>query len=96
MKPIVFAAAFLLALPAFASDRDHDAVLQAVRTGEIKPLAEIMEIVRPNLQGDIVKVEVEREKGSWVYEFRIIGPDGRRSDVYVDARTANILRTRQK
>lgn len=96
MKPIVFATAILLALPALASDRDHDAVLRAVRAGEIKPLTEIMEAVRPNLQGDIVKVEVDREKGTWVYEFRVIRPDGKRSDVYVDAKTAQILRTRQK
>ena len=60
------------------------------------PLAEIEDAVRGKLPGEVLKVEVEREDGAWIYEFKTIDPRGRRSDVYVDAKTGKILETKRK
>jgi uncharacterized membrane protein YkoI len=36
-------------------------------------------------------VELEREHGRWVYEFKIVDAGGRLLEVYVDARTGALL-----
>lgn len=85
------AAGALLALPVRA-DRDHDNARHAVEHGEALPLSEILARVRPQLGGEVIGVAFEREEGRWVYEFRIIGPGGRLTEVSVDAATARIVR----
>jgi uncharacterized membrane protein YkoI len=80
-----------VALPALADRRDHDLARDAVRSGQALPLSEILSQVRPQLDGEIVHVEFEREDGRFLYEFRVIGGDGRLRRVHVDAATARIL-----
>jgi uncharacterized membrane protein YkoI len=75
---------------------DHDAVRAAVERREIKPLAELLDQVKGKLPGDITGVEIERKHGVWVYEFRIIDKQGRLFDVYVDAQSGEIKRTKEK
>jgi uncharacterized membrane protein YkoI len=89
----------LAACPALAradDDRDHDVARRAVERGEIKPLAEILQGVRDKLPGEIASVKIERERGRLVYEFRIVGTQGRLLEVHVDAATGEIDRSREK
>ena len=92
----------LSALAVFAAearaddDRDHDVARQAVERGEIKPLAEILQVVRDKLPGEIAGVKIEREGGRLTYELRIVGARGRLLEVHVDAATGEIGRTREK
>jgi uncharacterized membrane protein YkoI len=76
--------------------RDHDMARLAVERGEIKPLAELLTIVRDKLPGEITGVEVEREREQWLYEFRVVDKAGRLFDVYVDAKSGEIKRTKEK
>ncbi|MGE3720197.1 MAG: PepSY domain-containing protein [Bauldia sp.] len=94
---IVLAAA-LLAVSAVvpAGARDHDEARRAVEAGEIRPLAEILNLVRGKLPGEIVRVKIERENGLWVYEFRVVDSKGRLFEVYVDGRTGEIKRIKEK
>lgn len=75
---------------------DHDAVRAAVERGEIKPLAQLLDQIKGKLPGDITGVEVERKHGLWLYEFRVIDKEGRLFDVYVDASSGEIKRTKEK
>jgi uncharacterized membrane protein YkoI len=77
-------------------DRDHDVARHAVERGEIRPLAEILRTVRDKLPGEIAGVKIERRGGRLVYEFRIVGAQGRLLEVHVDAATGEIDRTREK
>ena len=86
----------VLAMAARADDRDHDVARQAVERGEIKPLAEILQIVRDKLPGEIAGVKIERKGGRLVYELRVVGAQGRLLEVHVDAATGEIGRTREK
>jgi uncharacterized membrane protein YkoI len=74
---------------------DHEAARAAVERGEIKPLAELLGQVKDKLPGDITGVELERRHGTWLYEFRVIDEAGRLFDVYVDAKSGEIRRTRE-
>jgi uncharacterized membrane protein YkoI len=86
----------LFIVPAFAEPRDQDDVRQAVERREIRPLADILEVVRGRLPGDVVGVEIERKDGRWMYELRVLDARGRVFDVYVDARSGEIDRTEEK
>jgi uncharacterized membrane protein YkoI len=79
-----------------ADEHEQDEVHEAVERGDIRSLADILRAIRDKLPGEIVGVEVERKEGRWVYEFRVVDREGRLFEVYVDARTAAIERTREK
>jgi uncharacterized membrane protein YkoI len=91
--------AFAVAMvPAVAKSdpHDHDAVRLAVERGEIRPLVEILAIVRAGLPGQVAGVEIERKSGRWIYEFRVVNAKGGLFEVQVDARTGEIIRVKEK
>ncbi|KAA5609899.1 hypothetical protein F1189_21960 [Rhodovastum atsumiense] len=71
---------------------DHDRARQALARGEVVPLAVLLRRVQGALGGEVVEVEFERKHDRWIYEFRVIAPDGQVIDVDVDAATAEVLR----
>ncbi|MFA5952644.1 MAG: PepSY domain-containing protein [Hyphomicrobium sp.] len=92
-----------MATPAGADDEESDddrsereAVRGAVERGEIKPLVDVLNAVRPQLPGEIVGVEIEARNGTWIYEFRVAKSTGRLVEVYVDAATAEVLKIEEK
>lgn len=79
---------------AFSDERDgndHVEAHRALEGGHALPLATILEEIGQRFDGDVVGVEFEREDGRYVYELKIVSPDGRLQEVYVDARTAEII-----
>lgn len=80
-------------IPAAADDdhHDHDDARAAVESGAALPLETILSRVKGNLPGEIVKVKLEREHGNWIYEFRVVDPQGRRHEVNVNAATGDIM-----
>ncbi|HVX99318.1 MAG TPA: PepSY domain-containing protein [Pseudorhodoplanes sp.] len=96
LRAIALAAAVIVAPTAPAHARDHDDARRAVEAGEARPLTEILEMVKDKLPGEIVRVHLERQHDLWVYEFRVVGGQGRVFEVHVDARSGEIRRTREK
>jgi uncharacterized membrane protein YkoI len=72
---------------------DHDQARRALRDGRARPLAEILQRTVADLGGEVIGVEFERENGRYVYEFKVVTPTGRLREVYVDALTAEILKS---
>lgn len=78
-------------------DREHrEDVRGAVERGDIRSLEQVLDLVRPQIDGEIVGVELEQEDGLWVYELRVADRRGRLLEVYVDAATARIVKTEVK
>lgn len=80
-------------------ERDHgrqDQLREAVERGEIKPLSDVLRLVKPKLPGEIVGVEVERKSGGWIYELRVLDAKGRVFDAHVDAATAAVTDIEEK
>ncbi len=71
---------------------DLDDIHHAVKSGEIKPLGELLNQVREQFNGEVIEIEIEREFGVWVYEFELISSSGRLLEIYVNASTGEILR----
>ncbi|MDE2376743.1 PepSY domain-containing protein [Bradyrhizobium sp.] len=96
VRCLILAAALLAAGGAPSLARDQDDARRAVEAGEIRPLAEILTMVRQKLPGEIVGVKLEREAGAWTYELRVVDGKGRLFEIHVDARSGAVERTREK
>lgn len=72
--------------------RDHEAAAAARAAGEILPLTDIMTHVKSTHAGEIVGIELDRKRGRWIYEVKLITPSNRFVEIYVDARTRQILK----
>jgi len=51
-----------------------------------------MDSLRSGVRGKIVNVRFGRRRGAYMYEFKVLTPEGRLKRVYVDAKTIRILR----
>lgn len=80
-----------LASPLRADDVGPDVARRLLAEGRIKPLTEILSAVQPHVPGEVLEVELELEKGVYVYEIKLLGPNGRVQEVEADAATGNIL-----
>ncbi len=72
-------------------DRSHDRARRALQAGEILTMAEIYERARRELPGRILEAELERARGRWIYELKILDPRGRLFELKLDAATGRIL-----
>lgn len=72
-------------------DHDYDRARRALSRGEILPMAQLLERLHARIPGEVVEVELEREDGVWVYEFKVIDRQGRLLEVYVAAESGEIL-----
>ncbi|TPN83232.1 hypothetical protein FJ987_11810 [Mesorhizobium sp. CU2] len=96
MKPMLMRLAVLavvglmcavpFAVRAEDEDGDHDRARDLYERGEIEGLADILATVRDRVPGEIVAVNLVRLRGKWAYRLQVVGPDGRRRIVDVDAR----------
>ena len=73
------------------AEHDHDRAEQARARGEIRPLQDILALVRNRFSGDVAQIELERDHGVWMYEFKLIDGAGRLVGVKVDARTGAVI-----
>jgi len=88
------ALALLLAGLAVAGERpgaDQDRARAAVQAGEVMPLPALLERVQRSHPGQVLRVELERDDGRWIYELRLLQPDGRLLKLEVDARSGEVL-----
>ena len=76
---------------AFADGLSPDRVRALVEKGEILPLEEILRRNQPDTSGRIIEIELEHKRGVYVYEIKVLRPDGRYRELKIDARTGAIL-----
>ncbi|MEQ1647103.1 MAG: PepSY domain-containing protein [Hyphomicrobiaceae bacterium] len=80
--------------PNGAAQSQQDQIRDALKLGEIRPLAEIMVAAEAAVPGQVVGVEVERIQGKLVYELKIVSEKGRIREVYVDAANLDIIKVK--
>lgn len=76
--------------PALAGD-DHERARDALSAGEIQPLTAILGRAEQLLGGRMIEAELEREDGLWVYEVKLLRPNGRVVEALFDARSGELL-----
>ena len=70
---------------------ERDLILDEVRRGAILPLPKLKAVVLQRWPGELVALKVDREGGRIRYEFRVLRPDGRLTEVEIDAADGSIL-----
>lgn len=75
---------------------DHDRARRAVSEGKALPLTDILAMLRPSLDGEVIEVELEQKGGRLLYELKVLSPAGRVREIYVDAATAAIVSSKAK
>ena len=82
---------------AWASHRDdQDRARAAVLAGEVLPLQTLLERLQRTRPGQVLALELERSDGRWVYEIKLLQPDGQLVKLEVDAATAEVLNVKRK
>jgi len=53
-------------------DEDQDEVYDAVQDGLIRPFSELYEAIETQLNGRVIKVELEEDDDEWIYELKLV------------------------
>ncbi len=70
---------------------DQEDARDAVLSGEILPLVEVLQRLEKEQQGQVLEVELERKRDRIYYEVKLLHPDGRVVKHLVDARTGELI-----
>ncbi len=72
-------------------DHSYDKARRAVERGDALPIGEVLRRLRSEVPGDVVATEYEFEFHRWVYEFKVVDPQGRIRKVHLDAATGEMI-----
>jgi len=82
---------------AYADSRvRQNEVRQLRESGKILPMEDILTRVRTIQPGQIVEIELDREKGVYVYEVKVIDEKDTIHKLELDAGSGEVLRRREK
>jgi uncharacterized membrane protein YkoI len=81
------------AVAAAQDRRDHERARAALEAGQIRPLSELLSEVERRYRGRVIEADLDRDDGQWLYEFKILPPNGRVFRVELDAQTGQVIRT---
>lgn len=70
---------------------DHDVARQALEQGQVLPLRSVLDKIERDHQGQVLKIEFERDDGRFVYKIRLLQKDGRMVRLKVDAVDGQVL-----
>ena len=79
-----------------ADNADHERARQAVEAGDVLPLRTILDRVEGEYPGQVMEVELDREKGEWVYEIKLLRKGGALVKLKIQARDGTILGFKEK
>ena len=92
---VVIGSILMLPMAGHADNRDQERALKALRAGEVLPLRTMLDEVESRFSGDVLEVELDDDKENgrriWIYEIKLISPDGNVIKLKIDAKTKEIL-----
>ncbi|MCE8016189.1 peptidase [Halomonas sp. MCCC 1A17488] len=80
----------LAAAPAFADRHWHD-LHEAVRSGRLVALPQILDWLEARYEGQVLEVELERDDGRTIYEVEMLGPQGQVVEFEFDAASGELI-----
>ncbi|CAM3543960.1 PepSY domain-containing protein [Parendozoicomonas haliclonae] len=94
MKQLLLAL-LIFCLPLAAQARDYDLdshkAREAVDKGDAVSYDVLESSIRQRFYGRIIRVEMEKDDGIWIYELRLLQDDGRVVEMELNARTLQVL-----
>ena len=77
-----------------ANRDDQDDARDALRRGQVMPLTAILEIAFKRERGTVLEVELDTEDGVLTYRIELLTESGRKADMWINARSGEILKVR--
>lgn len=74
------------------ADNDHAAARKLRESGEILSLEDIAERARRAKAGKILEIELDRERGRFVYEVEVLDQGGQVWELKLDAKTGDLIK----
>ncbi len=75
---------------------DHELARQALESGQILPLREVLDRLERSHPGKVLEVELEHDEGLWIYEIKLLQADGSLLKIKLNAKTAEVLKVKPK
>jgi hypothetical protein len=95
LAPLLSFAPPAAANPALVQERrDHERARAALEAGQIRPLSDLLAEVERRFRGRVIEADLERDDTQWLYELKILPPNGRIFIVELDAATGALVRAR--
>ena len=92
LKARLIAGILIVLSTAIPADQDHDTSKRLREAGKILSLEAIVDNYRQRYGGGrILEVELEFERGRYVYEIKFLDQNGRVRELEYDARTGELL-----
>lgn len=94
MRRIVLApalAALLFAAAPAHADSEQDRAREAVESGQVKPLKQILKAVRKDYKGEVLDAKLLERGGGWIYRIKVLSKDGQVFDIGVDGQSGQIV-----
>ncbi|MFQ3789262.1 PepSY domain-containing protein [Halomonas sp. A29] len=90
--PILLLSALLglMAIHVLADDHWRD-LHDAVRSGRLVALPEILDWLEARYEGRVLEVELERDDGRLIYEIEMLGPQGQVVEFEFDAESGELI-----
>ena len=88
---LLAAALLALALAGPAAAGDHDRARDAVRSGQVMPLGQIVGQVGARYPGRLLDADLDRRGDNLVYRLRWLTREGNVLNIAVDGRTGRVL-----
>lgn len=92
LRTALLVLACALSTGATARDRgDHERAREAVVAGQILPLRTVLERLEREQAGQVLEIELESEDRRWIYEVKLLQPDGQLQRLEIDAGTGEVI-----
>ncbi len=72
------------------AESDQKSARDAQDAGQIKPLSEILHVVKTNVPGQVLDVQLDKSRTPWTYRIRVRSDKGNVVLVVVDAESGDI------
>lgn len=90
-KQVVLLLLLCLPLVSPAGDIDHDEAYRMQQAGEILPLESILQKAKQYHDGKVLEVELEKKRGTLVYEIKILDTNGLLWEMKLDAIDGTVI-----
>jgi uncharacterized membrane protein YkoI len=74
--------------------RDQERARDAVKSGKVKPLGDVLRMVSERAPGDVLRVKLNRSGGQLIYRITILTDEGRYREVVVNAQSNRVVSMR--
>lgn len=75
---------------------DHEQARAAVQAGQVMPLPRLLAQLQQTHPGQVLELELERDDGRWIYEVKLLQPDGQLLKLELDAGSGQVLTLKRR